>query len=90
MRGEALLDLRTAETQHLQRQRRIEGRPHRAQPVVERVFCPADGTLRPLGQSAGDLDRLSIELRIIDRDGLVEAANGSYGVPEAEYERLFG
>jgi CRP-like cAMP-binding protein len=27
---------------------------------------------------------------IIDRGGLEEAANGSYGVPEAEYQRLFG
>lgn len=27
---------------------------------------------------------------IIDRDGLEECANGLYGVPEAEYERLFG
>lgn len=26
---------------------------------------------------------------IVDRDGLEEAANGLYGVPEAEYERLF-
>lgn len=27
---------------------------------------------------------------IIDRDGLEECANGSYGVPEAEFRRLFG
>lgn len=27
---------------------------------------------------------------IIDREGLVEAADGAYGVPEAEYERLLG
>ncbi|HKB96919.1 MAG TPA: Crp/Fnr family transcriptional regulator [Rhizomicrobium sp.] len=27
---------------------------------------------------------------ILDRGGLEEAANGSYGVPEAEYQRLFG
>jgi hypothetical protein len=26
---------------------------------------------------------------IEDRDGLEEAANGLYGAPEAEYERLF-
>jgi CRP-like cAMP-binding protein len=26
---------------------------------------------------------------ILDRDGLRESANGLYGVPEAEYERLF-
>jgi CRP-like cAMP-binding protein len=27
---------------------------------------------------------------IVDRDGLEERANGLYGVPEAEFERLFG
>ena len=27
---------------------------------------------------------------ILDRDGLEECANGLYGTPEAEYERLFG
>ncbi|MBM3603573.1 MAG: Crp/Fnr family transcriptional regulator [Alphaproteobacteria bacterium] len=30
------------------------------------------------------------EITILDRDGLEEEAGGSYGVPEAEYERLFG
>ena len=29
-------------------------------------------------------------VRVIDREGLVETANGSYGVPEAEYARLLG
>lgn len=29
-------------------------------------------------------------LTILDREALEEAANGSYGVPEAEYQRLFG
>src|SRR5262249_39809956 len=27
---------------------------------------------------------------IVDRDGLEESANGLYGVPEAEFERVFG
>jgi CRP-like cAMP-binding protein len=27
---------------------------------------------------------------VMDRDGLEEVADGSYGVPEAEYDRLFG
>jgi len=27
---------------------------------------------------------------ILDREGLEERANGLYGTPEAEYERLFG
>ena len=29
-------------------------------------------------------------IRILDRDGLTEAANGFYGIPEAEYERAIG
>ena len=29
-------------------------------------------------------------ITIVDRDGLEECANGLYGTPEAEYERLFG
>ena len=29
-------------------------------------------------------------VRIIDREGLIEAANSLYGLPEAEYERLLG
>jgi hypothetical protein len=28
-------------------------------------------------------------ITILDRDGLVESANGLYGGPEAEHERLF-
>lgn len=29
-------------------------------------------------------------ITIIDRDGLVDASGGAYGVPEAEFQRLFG
>ena len=29
-------------------------------------------------------------LLVLDRDGLETAANGSYGIPEAEYRRLTG
>ena len=29
-------------------------------------------------------------IRIIDRAGLQKAANGFYGIPEAEYDRLIG
>ncbi|TNC50872.1 Crp/Fnr family transcriptional regulator [Rubellimicrobium rubrum] len=29
-------------------------------------------------------------IRILDRDGLVQASQGTYGVPEAEYRRLLG
>jgi hypothetical protein len=27
---------------------------------------------------------------IVDRDGLIKHANGAYGMPEREYERIFG
>src|SRR5262249_50892682 len=37
MRGETFLHLGSQESQHLQRRRGIEGGPHHAQPVVERV-----------------------------------------------------
>ena len=30
------------------------------------------------------------QIRILDRDGLIECANGCYGVPEREYRRLIG
>src|SRR5271163_2584308 len=68
VRGEPFLDLGAAETEHLQRQRGVEGRSHRAQPVVQRVFRPTDGTLRAVGQSAGDFDRLCVEIGIVDRE----------------------
>src|SRR6516162_7329014 len=68
MRGEAFLDLRTAETEHLQRQRGVKGRSHRAQPVVQRVFRPTDGTLGTIGQPAGYLDGFRVELGIFDRE----------------------
>jgi CRP-like cAMP-binding protein len=29
-------------------------------------------------------------ITIIDRDGLIESSNGAYGMPEAEFNRLFG
>jgi DNA-binding transcriptional MocR family regulator len=29
-------------------------------------------------------------VRILDRDGLLQAANGFYGIPEAEYDRAIG
>jgi CRP-like cAMP-binding protein len=30
------------------------------------------------------------KITVLDRDGLIDSAGGSYGVPEAEYERLLG
>jgi CRP-like cAMP-binding protein len=29
-------------------------------------------------------------IRIVDREGLEQISNGAYGVPEAEFQRLFG
>jgi CRP-like cAMP-binding protein len=29
-------------------------------------------------------------IRVIDRKGMEEISNGAYGVPEAEFQRLFG
>jgi hypothetical protein len=29
-------------------------------------------------------------IRVIDREGLEGLSNGAYGVPEAEFQRLFG
>jgi CRP-like cAMP-binding protein len=38
----------------------------------------------------GLLSQARGKIVVIDRDGLMERANGFYGVPEAEYERLLG
>jgi hypothetical protein len=54
--------------------------------------------VRRAGVTAGlqELERRSLiatargQITIRDRDGLVETANGLYGTPEAEFERLFG
>jgi hypothetical protein len=35
-----------------------------------------------------EIQRRSIA--IVDRNGLIRASNGAYGVPEAEFNRLFG
>jgi hypothetical protein len=40
-------------------------------------------------QKRGILKVARANITIRNREGLEEAANGSYGVPEAEYDRLF-
>jgi CRP-like cAMP-binding protein len=40
-------------------------------------------------ESAGMLSTARGAVTILDRDGLLEATNGLYGVPEAAFERLF-
>src|SRR5271154_5713174 len=49
MRGEAFFHIGAEEAQHLQPQRRVEGRTHHAQPVVEGVLGEADRALRAFG-----------------------------------------
>jgi hypothetical protein len=40
-------------------------------------------------ESTGLVKHARGSVTILDRDGLIEAANGFYGAPEAEAERLF-
>jgi hypothetical protein len=40
-------------------------------------------------ESVGLISNSHGAIDILDRDGLMESANGLYGVPEAEFERLF-
>ena len=40
-------------------------------------------------QSKGIVETMRGAIIVKDRDGLQECANGLYGIPEAEYERLF-
>jgi len=52
--------------------------------------------VRRAGVSQALLEKMGLvrtapgSVTIMDRDGLEECANGLYGTPEAEYERLFG
>jgi CRP-like cAMP-binding protein len=55
------------------------------------------GVRRPgVTAALGDLERLGLisaqrgSVTVLNRAGLEDAANGGYGGPEAEYERLFG
>jgi CRP-like cAMP-binding protein len=41
-------------------------------------------------EGAGLIRSTRRAILIVDRDGLEQHADGSYGVPEAEYERLLG
>jgi len=58
--------LGTRKTQKLQRGRGVEDRAVDAQPVVERVFGPADGALRAVGQIFGGLERDLLQIGILD------------------------
>src|SRR5581483_12497065 len=63
--GQALARLRAGEAHELQRQRGVERRSGAAQPVVERLLGETDGAGRAIGQLAGDLDRLGVELGVL-------------------------
>src|SRR6185437_11488986 len=64
-RGEALLHFGSAEADELQRQRGIEAGAGKPQPVVERVFGPADGGWRSGREPLGDAKRHLIGLAIL-------------------------
>src|SRR6185312_8722448 len=68
VRGEAFFYIGAAEAEKLKRERRVECRTHRAQPIVERIFGPADRALRSLGQLGRDLDGLRLKLVVVDRE----------------------
>src|SRR5213075_360247 len=56
------------------------------------VYDRADGVTNGLSdfQKRGILRAARGTITILNRRALEEAANGSYGIPEAEYDRLFG
>src|SRR5208283_2859062 len=54
MRGEAFLHVGSAETEEFQAERRFEGRPEHAVPVVQAVLGPANGILRAVRQILGE------------------------------------
>src|SRR4030095_11061572 len=68
VRGEAFLHLGAHEAQHLERRRGVEGGPHHAQPVVERVLGEADRGLRALGALGADVQSLGLELIVVDAE----------------------
>src|SRR5260370_87011 len=68
MGSQAFLDLRAGEAEKLQRQRGVEDRPGGAQPIVERVFGPADRVGSALGEPGRDFEGLGVELRVVHRE----------------------
>ncbi len=58
----ALRQLGSGEAEELQPERRVEDRPGGAQPVVERIFGPADGVWRAFRQPHGDVERARLQL----------------------------
>jgi hypothetical protein len=41
-------------------------------------------------ENDGFIRRRRATISVVDRGGLEERSNGAYGVPEAEFQRLFG
>src|SRR5260370_7529009 len=67
MGGEAFLDVRAGEAEKLQGQRGVEDRPGGAQPIVERVFGPADPLGTALADPAPDFEALGLALPPVPR-----------------------
>ncbi len=67
-RGQALAHIRAGKSHEFKRQRGVKVWPGLAQPVVERVFCPADGALAARSQALGDLVGAWEQVRFVHRD----------------------
>ena len=82
MRRQPLARLGAGEAEHLQRCRRIEQRSVDAQPVVQRIFGPADRALRAGRQILGGLQRDLLQFGVLDaqRD---QANPLGFGLPTA-------
>src|SRR5690606_19901219 len=64
---DALPAFRPANADHLHRERLLGDRPRLADPAVERLLGPADRTAGTVGQSRRDLERLALDLGIVER-----------------------
>src|SRR5688572_23796298 len=65
MRGDALLDFRPSQPEHLVSHGCIERRPRHAEPVVERVLGPADRARRSVRKARGHFQRLGVKLFVV-------------------------
>ena len=64
----ALVHVGARQVEELERERRVEGRPGGAQPVVERELRVADRGLRAFGEPRRDLERACLELVLGDAE----------------------
>jgi hypothetical protein len=66
VRGKPLVHLRRSKTLIFQPKQGIKDRSGHSEPVVESVFCPADGVRRHFRKPWGNLGRLGVKLGVID------------------------